>query len=212
MKKNNNPLENFIMVVILLVMVQTLLDDLSVLMDWTWSARKVLLITGFCFDVFFSLEFFIRFFNAINKGRGGVKQYFLRERGWIDLAASVPLLLLSSGPAFFSLFTGMVIGGFAGVLNVLKVVKAVRIARVLRLLRVLKIFKQIKFTDSVMVQRHSAKIVTTAVASVILSVTIMSILFSIISIKDVEDHYNHSHLSMAQYIAHNQELLNNPEE
>lgn len=211
MKKEKNLFESLIMVIIFLVLIQTFLDDLANILDWTWQLRKILVITGFAFDVLFTLEFFIRFFSALMSGRGELRKYFLLNRGWIDLAASLPLLLLNSGPSFFALFTGMVIGGFSGMLNVLKVVKAVRIARILRLLRVLKIFKQIKFADSLMVQRHSAKIVTTAVSSIILPITLLSFFLSFIHMEDVETHFTDSHMESAHYIAASPELYRNPE-
>lgn len=211
MKKEKNLLESIIMVIIFLVLIQTFLDDLANILDWTWQIRKILVITGFAFDVLFTLEFFIRFFSAVTRGKGELRKYFFLNRGWIDLAASLPLLLLNSGPSFFALFTGMVIGGFSGMLNILKVVKAVRIARILRLLRVLKIFKQIKFADSLMVQRHSAKIVTTAVSSIILPITLLSFFVSFVHMEDVENYFTDSHLESARYIAASPELYENPE-
>jgi len=211
MKKDRSILENIIMILIFLVMVQTFLDDFANIMDFSWHIRKILIITGFVFDLIFTLEFAVRFFRALTAGKGEVRNYFLKRRGWIDLIASIPLLLLNSGPAFFALYTGMVIGGFGGVLNVLKVVKAVRIARILRLLRVLKIFKQIKFADSTMVQNHSARIVTTAVTAIILPITMMSFLFSMVHFSDVEDHFTRSHKQAAVYIAQDNSLTSNPE-
>lgn len=193
-------------------MVQTFLDDLANILDWSWQARKILVISGFCFDALFTLEFLIRFFTALTSGKGKLREYFFLRRGWIDLVASIPLLLFNSGPAFFALYTGMVIGGFTGVLNVLKVVKAVRIARILRLLRVLKVFKQIKFADSVMVQRHSARIVTTAVTAVIIPITLMSFLFSFIHMKDLENHYSTSHMESARYLASQHEINSSQQE
>lgn len=209
MKKKTPFFENFIMIIIFLVMVQTFLDDLANVMDWSWQVRKILVISGFVFDVLFTLEFFIRFFLALSRGKKSLREYFLLRRGWIDLAASLPLLLFNSGPAFFSLYTGMVIGGLTGMLNVLKVVKAVRIARILRLLRVLKVFKQIKFADSTMVQRHSAKIVTTTITAIIVPITVLSFFISFVHIENLEDRFTQSHFQSAEYISQEESLLKN---
>ena len=149
--------ENTVIVAILLVLVQTFLEDLAATAGWPWPVRRVLIYTGFCFDVFFTVEFLARFYVALWHRRAG--EYVFHERGWIDFAASIPLLMLSSGPQVAALVLGQsAVVGAAGILNVLKVVKAVRIARVLRLLRVLKIFRQIKYADSRMAQRHIAAI------------------------------------------------------
>ena len=156
-------IENIVLAAIFLVLVQTFIEDLAVVAGWSWSVRRVLILTGFGFDFFFTVEFLTRLYRALV--RGNLSEYMMKRRGWIDLLASVPLLLLSSGPAAVAvLLGGGVIGGAAGILNVLKVVKAVRIARILRLLRVLKIFKQIKNAESVMAQRHVSKITTMAVS------------------------------------------------
>ena len=141
--RTKSALESIVIAAILLVLAQTFLEDFAVLMGWTWNTRMVLVYAGFFFDLFFTVEFLSRLYTAVYSGRGG--RYFFRERGWIDFLASIPLLLLSSGPAVLALLTGgSAMFALGSMLNVLKVVKAVRIARILRLLRVLKIFKQIK--------------------------------------------------------------------
>ena len=97
-------LESIVIAAILLVLVQTFLEDFAVLIGWSWDIRKVLLFAGFFFDLFFTVEFLARLYAAVYNGRGAT--YFFRERGWIDFAASIPLLLLSSGPAVLALLTG----------------------------------------------------------------------------------------------------------
>lgn len=171
--KLRNTLENIVLLAIVLVLVQTLLEDLATLLDWSVSVRSTLLVLGFAFDVFFTIEFVARSYDAYRRRR--LWGYIRYERGWIDLLASVPLLVLNSGPAFLALMSGgLAVSGFGGVLNVLKVVKAIRIARVLRLLRVLKIFRRIKNTESVMAQRHVATISAMAVSSFVFVLLIMA--------------------------------------
>jgi hypothetical protein len=167
--------ESIVIFAIVLVLVQTFLEDFASLMAWNWNIRKVLIISGFAFDAFFTIEFIARFYTAVYHGQGA--EYFIRKRGWIDFIASIPLLLFSSGPALLAVISGGTIAFAVGsILNVLKVIKAIKIARVLRLLRVLKIFKQIKYTDSVMAQRHIAKITT-----LIISLFVFVVLFATIA-------------------------------
>jgi hypothetical protein len=167
-KKITDFLEGLVILVIILVLIQTFLEDLSVLLAWTWSARRVLVITGFFFDLFFTVEFLIRIYAALS--RGALKKYLGQGLGWIDFLASVPLLILSSGPGMVMVLSGSgIIFSAGGVLNILKIVKTVRIARILRLLRVLKIFKQIKNVNSIMAQRHLMKITATSVSTLVLT-------------------------------------------
>jgi hypothetical protein len=175
MKKIAHFLEGLVIVAILLVLVQTFLEDFALLAGWDWELRKVLIFTGFGFDLFFTLEFLIRFFDAFSRGKAGF--YFTRRRGWVDFLASVPLILFNSGPMVIALLLGGgVTVGLGGVFNVLKVAKAIRIARILRFLRVLKIFKQIKYVSSPMAQRHLAKITTAAITATVFTFFAWSLL------------------------------------
>jgi hypothetical protein len=196
MSKTRAFLENVVIVAIVLVLVQTFLEDFAILAGWSWSVRRVLLFTGFAFDIFFTIEFLSRLYSAFVNRRTGI--YFWYERGWIDLLASVPLLLLSSGPAVLAYLSGSatIVGGAAGFLNVLKVVKAIRIARVLRLLRVLKIFARIRNTDSEMAQRHVAKISTVAVTVIVFSVLAFTVLFSVLEAPSLETRYRDQAIEM----------------
>lgn len=196
MKKSRDLIENFILFVILLVLVQTFVEDLAVLLGWSWSVRKTLVISGFGFDLFFSIEFLARYFSALKKGRA--KHYLMKERGWIDLIASLPLLLFSSGPGVVALLEGAAYIKAASILNILKVVKTVRIARILRLLRLLKIFKKIKFVNAVMAQRHVTRIITTVISSFVLTLTAVSFLLAFVDIDDAETDFVEKHEIMAR--------------
>lgn len=188
MTERRSILENIVIVAILLVLVQTFLEDYAVLAGWSWDVRRVLLFTGFGFDLFFTIEFLTRLYGAFVDRR--TSRYFWHERGWIDLLASIPLLLLNSGPSVLAYLSGSAtIVGFGAILNVLKVVKAIRIARILRLLRVLKIFARIRNTDSVMAQRHVAKILTVAVSTTVAAVLLLSVLFSVFEAPSLELRY-----------------------
>ncbi|MBI9103621.1 MAG: ion transporter [Spirochaetales bacterium] len=173
-KKFISFLEGLVIVMIVLVLVQTFVEDLAVLLGFTWSFRKILIVSGFVFDLFFTLEFLTRFYVALSMG--DLKEYMGRRQGWIDLIASVPLVILNSGPAFVALMAGSgVLFSVGGILNILKIVKTVRIARILRLLRVLKIFKQIKNTNSVMAQRHIQKVTAMVITTFVFTVFVFSL-------------------------------------
>jgi hypothetical protein len=172
-----NFFERLVVIAILLVLVQTFLEDVARVSGWNWTIRRVLVITGFGFDLFFTIEFLIRFFSAAARRQAG--EYVFQRKGWIDLFASVPLLLFNSGPRMAVMFLGGgPIGTLGGVFNVLKVAKAIRIARILRLLRVLKVFKNIKYTGSVMAQRHVARITSTAVTVTVLTIVLITLIQS----------------------------------
>ncbi len=180
--------ENLVVVAIALVLIQTFLDDFAVVAGWAWAPREVLLYVGLALDVFFSVEFLTRLYFSFIRRRTGI--YFWHERGWIDLLASLPLVLLSSGPAALAVWSGSTIAlGRASLLNVLKVVKAIRIARVLRLLRLLKVFARIRNTDSTMAQRHVAKVATLSVTVLIATVMLLGIVFSVFDVPSLETAY-----------------------
>ena len=99
--KIKNFVESIVILAILLVLIQTFLEDYAVLAGWSWNFRKILIFTGVGFDLFFSIEFLIRFFSALMQKKGSI--YFMEGKGWIDFLASIPLLVLNSGPAFFAI-------------------------------------------------------------------------------------------------------------
>ncbi len=182
-EKKQGFLEVVVMAAILLVLVQTVLEDAAVLAGWPWNIRRALVFTGFGFDLFFTVEFLVRFYLAVSRGK--VRGYLFRERGWIDFFASVPLLMFNSGPMAASLlFSGSLAMGAGGILNLLKVIKAIRIARVLRLLRFVKIFREIKYVDSPMAQRHVASVTTMGVSAVIFTIIGFSTLGAVFPFPD----------------------------
>lgn len=176
MKRIKPFLEILVMIAITMVILFTFVEDLATYLIWDWNVRKILLYIGFGFDLFFTLEFLIRYISSIARGDTG--EYIVHRRGWVDFIASVPLLLFNSGPSVYFLLSGAAFAGGVGVLNILKVIKAVRVARILRMLRVLKIFRSIKSVDSVMTQRHLTRIISTVVVSIISVMFAGSIFFS----------------------------------
>lgn len=199
MNRTREALENVVVVAIILVLIQTFLEDFATMMGWSWEIRRILLFSGFAFDIFFSIEFLTRlYFNFVNRRLG---RYFWHERGWVDLLASIPLLLLNSGPSVFALLSGSAtIVGIGSILNVLKVVKAIRIARILRLLRVLKVFARIKNTDSAMAQRHVAKISTVGVSILVVGVLLLTVGSSLLGLPSLELDYQTRSVQVLDYI------------
>jgi len=190
--------EGFIVIAILLVLVQTFMEDFGILADWQWETRRILVFTGFAFDLIFTVEFLTRLFYAIYNRKVG--DYLFFRRGWVDFVASVPLLMLNSGPAALTLIAGGTFLGLGGFLNVLKVVKAIRIARILRLLRVLKIFKQIKYAESVMAQRHVAKVTSICISVFIFSLFAVSLFAPAIGLPTIDNEYEKKHIKAVEEV------------
>ncbi len=173
--------EALVIVVILLSLIQTFLEDFAVVSGWTMKARVRLSISSFCFDLFFTIEFLVRLYYAmINKK---TMEYLTRGRGWIDFLASIPLLMFNSGPTLLAIFLkGSTMLNISGIFNVLKVIKAIRIARILRFLRIIKLFRNIRYVDSKMAQRHIANITTLSITVIVFSlflITLTSLGFSL---------------------------------
>lgn len=186
--KIKNLVESIVVMAIFAVLIQTFLEDYAVLAGWSWRMRKLLIFTGVGFDLFFSIEFLIRFITAVMKKEGG--KYFMEGKGWIDFLASIPLLILNSGPAFFALITGSgFFFGMGGLLNILKIIKAIRVARILRLLRILKIFRQIKHAGSKMAQRHVAKITILSITTFVFTLLAFSIFSGVLSMPSAESKF-----------------------
>ena len=175
MRKTADVLEAVVVIAILLVLVHTFLDDYSILAGWGVNVRALLIWTGLAFDLFFTIEFLVRLYLALTAGRGA--EYFLRQRGWVDFLASIPLLLLNSLPHALALLASAgLVSGLGSFLNVLKVIKAVRIARILRLLRVVKLFRGIRYARSPMAQAHVSTVTTIAVSILVLWALVASAL------------------------------------
>ncbi len=176
--------EGLVTTAIVLVLMQTLLEDSMVILGKSWEIRRIFILTGFAFDLFFTIEFLVRSWNALSHKQFG--RYLLFRNGWVDFAASVPLLLFSSTPEFLSYLSNSTFAGTGSLMSMLKIVKVVRIARILRLLRLLKLFQRIRFANSVMIQRHTIRIITTVAATLIITNMIIGAAFTLMDNADVE--------------------------
>jgi hypothetical protein len=200
MKKLGAFLEGLVIAAILLVLAHTFLEDYATLAGWTVPARRLLVLAGLGFDVFFTIEFLVRLYLALAARRG--TEYFFRQRGWIDFLASVPLLLFNSLPGTLALLAGTgLLAGLGSFLNVLKVIKAVRIARVLRLMRVIKLFRTIRYIRSPMAQNHVATITTISVSILVFWMLVASGLGSLGVFTGLETSFREGQEARARYVA-----------
>ena len=192
-------LESVVIAAILLVLVQTFLEDFAVLAGWDVNVRNKLLLAGFFFDLFFTIEFLVRFYYALMERRVG--RYLTLERGWIDFLASIPLLMFNSGPFALTILTGSGMAlGLGGILNLLKVIKAIRIARILRFLRIIKIFRKIKNVSSPMAQRHVASITAISVTVIVACLLFFTFFSSTIQIRGLDTAFSEQQEATADYL------------
>ena len=181
-------LENSIIIIIVMVIIHTIIDDLALAFNWPHKTQAMIIVLGFCFDLIFTIEFIGR--SLISSGQKKFLHYIKHQRGWIDLLASVPLLLFVSGPALLVLLLDIDQAGTAfGFLSVLKTTKAIRVTRILRLIRVIKLFGKIQNTESVMTGRHIGTISTISVVCLIL-VLVLTEFVPILRFGNQEDYYN----------------------
>ena len=177
----NRKWENFFLCIIILSIVQLFLEEYSIIGNWLVSTRHLLIYIGFAFDAVFTLEFFIRLIVAGKKGEAGT--YFKHQRGWIDLLASVPLLLLYSGPMVYTISKVVQVTVISQLVSfkTLKMLRIIRISRILRLLRILKIFGKLSKSGTKMIKHHIATIATTAIASLIIGLFLIRIIFNFLN-------------------------------
>jgi hypothetical protein len=182
-------LEGLLFILIILVIFLTYGEELAVYLNLSVAMRRYLLMGSFCFDAIFSAEFIARV--IISGKRGKLGRYFIREGGIIDFFASLPLLVLSSGPLLFMTYlsgdNGVVLPvmgalglGAAGKIRFLKILNTKRIIRVFRFVRAMKLFGKIK-TRYVMTPRY--------VGAPVLIVAAISIAV-LISFTYLEDRWN----------------------
>lgn len=163
MKRFAKFIDNLLLLIIFLSIVQLVVDDLGTIKQWGDSFTKWMIYVGFAFDVIFSIEFIVRSITALK--RKNFIEYFMYCRGWIDFFASIPLLILSSGPSLIVSLSGQAAASGRSMFNIFKVIKAIRVTRVLRLLRTLKIFGKIENVFSRMGQHHISTVVSFIITS-----------------------------------------------
>lgn len=188
-------IDNLLLIIIFVSIIQIIVGDFAVIGRWSerfsWGNGFDIgmIIAGFAFDAIFTLEFMVRAIVAVQNR--DFKNYFFYRKGWIDLIASLPLLLLISAPSFYVyMTTGEVAGVSRMMIGNLKIIKAIRVTRILRLLRTLKIFGKIENVFSKMSQHH-----VTTIASMVVTVSIFT--FMIISLTGLLNYGNISEAELA---------------
>lgn len=136
--------ELFIGFFILLGVVLVFLEDVARIGGWAVGPRTAVVVLGFVVDMVFSVEFVVRAVGRLRKRSLG--RWFVRERGWIDLASSWLLLLFVSGPLMWGLlFGGAGSVGFLSMTGLLRTTRIFRMTRFLRVFRVLRILRFLRF-------------------------------------------------------------------
>ena len=79
MKRIGLLLESLVVVVIIVALGHTFVEDFSILAGWTVAARRWIIWAGLGIDVFFTIEFFTRLYFALTAGQAA--DYLLRRRG-----------------------------------------------------------------------------------------------------------------------------------
>jgi len=95
--------ENFIFTVIILAITEIFIEELSYILIFSVELKKLLIISGFIFDVIFSIEFIVRSINS--KKEKGFLFYIKYNKGWVDFLSSLPVLLFNSFPLVLGLLS-----------------------------------------------------------------------------------------------------------
>ncbi len=184
MNRLKKGLNIFINIMIIIAILQTFFEEYSVIQlglggkFWTVQTKYLLVIIGLVIDIIFSLEFLVRFANAIANKR--VKAYFLKDGGWIDLLASLPLLLFySSWRVYFLSFsvTGM---DMTKVIQVVRLLKGLKLLKILRSVRLLRVARIVKFNRHNADKQGAATATMIAITSLIAGLLLSSLLFIVV--------------------------------
>ncbi len=162
MKRLLKIVDYLLLLIIVLSVFQLILDDVGIIyFGGNKDFQKWMTYSAFFFDFIFSVEFIVRTVHAIRNKI--FRTYFFTKGGWVDFLASLPLLLLNSGPLLIFTLLGRTETGARSIANMLKIIKAIRVTRILRILRLLKIFGRIENVFSNIVQHHIASITSMVV-------------------------------------------------
>ncbi|TVQ34979.1 MAG: hypothetical protein EA384_16865 [Spirochaetaceae bacterium] len=183
MKKSAAFFEGIIIVAVVLVVVHFCAEELAVILRVAWQQRIILLYIGLGLDIVFTIDFLVRSYFALLRGAMG--RYFFAGRGWIDLLASIPLLVLVSGPAMLAVAAGSAtVAGFSRVANVIEIARAIRTGRVLRLLRLVKLVPHRRDREAAEATSRAATVAVAAVVIAGLIAGVMPIWFETQSLEE----------------------------
>jgi hypothetical protein len=188
--------------VLLLGILQLFLEDLSLVARWPWSIRQYLVFSAIIIDSMLTLEFGIRAGNALV--HKNLRHYLISCFGWIDLIASLPLLVFDSGPRLLAVLSGVAISGsMVGVFGLFRLIRFVRVIRIVRLTRLLKATENFKSSGrkKIVVTQVDDRSINSetnlgliVVGGVLISALVFSILVDIVGFRGtqpaLEAHYN----------------------
>jgi hypothetical protein len=115
--------------VVFFALAEILCEDFAVLFGLPLGLRRLIQCAGFGFDLFFTVWFLVGLYAASLNRK--TRRFLGFEGAWMDFLASVPLLVLYSGPAMFSFAAG----------GLPLIPPLAQVTRNLRFLRFLKIFR-----------------------------------------------------------------------
>jgi hypothetical protein len=98
----------------------------------SWSLRERIELFGAALDAFFTLNFALRFARGLAGKKMG--DYFLRDFGWADAAASLVPLIFISGPLAFSATSSLVSHASITAWGSFRLLREFRLLRFLRLI------------------------------------------------------------------------------
>jgi len=101
----------------------------------SWSLRARIELFGAALDMFFTLGFALRFARGLAAKKMG--DYFLRDFGWADAAASLVPLIFISGPLAFSATSSLVSPASITAWGGFRLLREFRLLRFLRLIRLI---------------------------------------------------------------------------
>jgi len=190
-------LKSIVILAVIATVAQAVLENLAMILGRPWQERYLLLLVGFGLDVFFTAEFLTRFYAATLHRRLG--RYLLRERGWVSFIASVPVVVLFSGPAVIAAVIGGVpLSGLAGAFGA---AAAFRIVALLRVLRLLPVFVGGRDSGVLTTRRHGGLAGSLAVHAIVLIAVGATLWGSFLDPHGVERNAERRYDAVLQYLA-----------
>ncbi len=192
MRKTLNTIINVIIIVALL---QAFFEEFAVIAIsanpeafWNMNTKFNIVFAGMIIDIIFSIEFIVRFIDALKKGR--LKTYFIEENGWVDLLASIPILLLYSAPRVWVLSHSVSHFELAKMLQVVRLLKSIKLLRFIRMIRSIRLLRAARLLKMANRDAETGRRVnlaaTCAVSAVIIGVIFSAVFFRVMRIPGPE--------------------------
>jgi len=137
MDRKREFLEALLGVLIVLAVLMVFVEEGALAAGASWPLRRALALVSALLDGIFTVELAIFFARAFSEGR--LRTWFFKEYGWLEAVATLPLIILVSGPFVFSLSTGIFPAApLSGNLGGARLLRSLRVLRSLRLLRLVR--------------------------------------------------------------------------